>query len=271
MFRRVLQFVVLLAIGSWLAACAPSAAERAAWATATAQSVAATQTAQAPTPTPTSTPTPTATATPTPTPTPTFTPTSTPTFTPEPTSTPVPLAHVPEGWQTVRVEDFALALPADWRVLGREGQQTLFQLAEAADAAWAEKYLKAFSPQMLEKIRLLAISPPTNKQVSALTVTIELATEPMQIKDLCAAMPDVYRSMGLTLLDLRCGLRINGLDAARSEIRVPGPTQIWMRQYQYAYVQDKKVWFLSVGVEEHLWPKKRLLFQQIAQTFQIPH
>lgn len=259
MKKKEISVLIFLLASVILVACGPSQAELDAQATKVAADIFATQTAEAPTPTPTFTPT----FTPTPTPT------STPTSIPTPTATPPPLMS---GWRGHAASGFYIALPERWESVDveKEGIEAIWNLLEGINTEWARNIITMFSAEaMQEMIKFWAMdSEPAGIGYATANITFQPQAFPIEVDDLCILMPSLYEQMGIEMIEAECGLKINGLDAARFMTRLQmGPLAV--KQYQYVYVQKGGLWTLTLTVDETEWSEYEPIFVTIAESFRV--
>lgn len=263
--KKVPLVLMCLLTSAILVACGPSQAERDARDTKIAADIYATLTAEAPTPTPTATNTPT--RTPTPTPTNTQTPTNTPTFTS--TSSPFPLQA---GWREYDLSDFRIALPEEWEAvdIDKEGFDAIISQLGGLEYDWAKNTAEMMSSEgMQEMTKFWAKdSEPAGVGFATANVTFQSMFYKVDIEDFCTMMSSTYQQMGMTMLDSKCGLEINGLDAARFELQMGiGPFAV--KEHQYVYLDDSDIWSVNVAVDETQWSKYESTFETIAESFRV--
>ncbi len=252
--------ILLLAMGCGGGASAPTAAPTSTLAPPTA-------TPRPPTPTPVP---PTATATPQPTHTPTLPPpTNTPTDIPAPAATAPPL---PAGWRDHSVSGFRIALPERWETVDvdQEGIEAIFDMLETLDTEWARNLTATFSAEAVrEAIKFWAMDPePAGTGYASMNVNYQSSALPVEIGDTCAGLESAYEQLGVELIDMQCGLKINGLDAGRSTTRLPaGP--LAAKQYQYFYVQGRSLWAVTLAVDETVWSDYESIFATAGESFRV--
>ena len=73
---------------------------------------------------------------------------------------------------------------------------------------------------------------------------------------------------GYGIIDTECGLKINDLDAARFTLSLQmGPLAV--KQYQYVYVQEDRLWVLSLAVDDIEWSEYEPIFVIAAESFRV--
>jgi hypothetical protein len=201
--------------------------------------------------------------------TPTAPPTATATKTPTPTYTPPP---VPAGWTGYTVGNFFLALPAAWETIDidEEGIQALLDILETINSEWAQGFINTYSSETLAKFLKFWAMDPNPVGIGYANIVVVHQTMPIavQIDDFCAQLADTYAQLGVELLDSRCDLKINGVDAAQITARVSSGLHK-VRQSQYIYLKGKKVWTLAGSVDETRWAEYQPIFEMIGESFQV--
>ncbi len=226
-------------------------------------------------PTPTFTPTPTPTFTPTPTPTATPTPTLTPTPTATPTPTPPP---IPAGWQGFYGEGFFVAIPGGWK--GKEASPEdaaalaeLLANLEGPQAEMLQAYLS--NGALKQAMRFLAIDPhpTTTGYTSNVVLTRENLLFAFTSAEICAQLENVYRQLGIQVVEKQCTLTINGLEAGYLDLRSSWTLKcgrsFTVRQRMYFFPQGEALWTLTGSTDEASWPTFEALLEQMAQTFTL--
>ena len=227
---------------------------------------------------PTSTPTPippteTSRLTNTPTCTPTLTLTNTPTRTPTPSFPPTPSPNpLLVGWREYAVSGFYIALPEQWDVIDidREGIDAILNLLRGLNTQWAQTTTAMFSSETMQEMMKLWAKDTKPAGVGYASVLGVFQSMPFIVEsdDLCVQIPSAYQQMNITLLDSECGLEINGLDVGRFETQI-GVGAFAIKQYQYVYVDGRKMWTLTLSVDETQWSKYISTFETIAESFRV--
>ena len=206
---------------------------------------------------------------PTVTPTPTNTPTRTPTPTFTPTPSPIPL---PMGWLEYTVSGFHIALPEQWEIIDidKEGIDTILNLLRGLNNQWAQSTAAMFSSEAMQEMMKLWAMDTKPAGIGYASVNVAFRSMPFVVEsdDLCVQMASAYQQVGITLLDSECGLEINGLDVGQFEIQI-GIGAFAIKQYQYVYVQGRKMWTLTLAVDETQWSKYTSTFVTIAESFRV--
>jgi hypothetical protein len=247
MAKRVFFVSISVCLCMTVAACGPSQAEIDRYATEVVLSIYATQTAEAPTPTPT------------------FTPTATPT--PTPTQRPLP-----DVWQEHSSNNFSISLPENWKIVDveKESIEAILQFLKTFNSEWAQNAASMFTVEgMQDLIKFWAIDPePAGVGYASTNITYQPYFLPSKAKDLCTIMPSVYERLGVELLDAKCDLEINGVEAARFTIHMEaGPLGI--QEYQYIFIQIGGRWTVTTSVDETAWAEYEPIFSTIAESFRI--
>jgi hypothetical protein len=176
------------------------------------------------------------------------------------------------GWKDYAVSDFHVALPERWEAVDvdEEGIQALWDALEGVNTEWAQNITKLYSAEAAQKAMKFWARDTKLAGLGYATavVTSEPRLIPIDIEDYCTLLPPVYKQMGLEMIESKCGLEINGLDAARFLIRVRMGT-ISMKQYQYIYVQETKSWALSLGVDATKWSEYEPIFVTAGESFRV--
>jgi len=224
-----------------------------------------------PTSTPTQTPTSTPTHTPTLTPTNTSTPTNTPTRTPLPTNTPTPFP-LEEGWRGYGLSGFYIAVPEEWIAvdIDKEGFDTILDQLAGLETDWAKNTAEMMSSEAIQEMtKFWAMdSEPAGVGYASANVTYQTYFIEVDIEDFCAQMLSAYQQMGFTVIDSKCGLVINNLDAARFEVQL-GIGPFLIKEYQYVYLNGRDIWSVTAAVDESEWDKYETIFEKIAESFRV--
>ena len=190
-----------------------------------------------------------------------------PSFTPTPSPDPLLV-----GWSEHPVSDFYIALPEQWDVIDidREGIDAIQNILRGLDTQWAQTTTAMFSSEaMQEMMKLWAMdTKPAGAGYASANVVFQSMPYIVNSDDLCVQMPSAYKQMDITLLDSECGLEINGLDVGRFETRI-GIGAFAVKQYQYVYVDGRKMWTLTLGVDATQWSKYTSTFVTIAESFRV--
>jgi hypothetical protein len=103
---------------------------------------------------------------------------------------------------------------------------------------------------------------------AAVNVTQQTLPYRVDAATLAEQSASLYDLLGIEFLAMEQDLEINGLDAARLEIRLEtGPFA--MRQYQYVFVEGREAWVLTCAMEETAWSEYEPIFVGIAETFAV--
>lgn len=152
----------------------------------------------------------------------------------------------------------------------KEGFEALWTLLEGVDADWANNITAMYSAEaMQEAIRFWAMDPqPAGIGYATLNITYQPQVFAIEADDLCSLMPAVYEQMGVETVDAKCGLEINGLDAARFLIRLEmGPLAI--KEYQYVFVREDAIWTLTFAVDATEWSEYKPILVKSAKSFRV--
>jgi hypothetical protein len=152
----------------------------------------------------------------------------------------------------------------------QEGFEALWALLEGFDADWAQTTSEIYSAEaMQEAVRFWAVDPePAGIGYATINITSQSQIFPIKAEDLCTLMPAVYEQLGVEMIDAKCGLEINGLDAARFLILLEmGPLAI--KEYQYVYVREDAIWTLTFGVDATKWSEYKPVFAKSAKSFRL--
>ena len=196
-----------------------------------------------------------------------------PTAAPPTVAPAIPAPDVPPPGQVLHTtEEFALALPARWKAVELdEGSFDYFldSLAEENPelAGWAEGALDVETLAAMYQFYAMD-SELAGRGYASANVLSQALPLPFGSEALCVSLPDAYAEMGLELVDATCGLEINGLDVARFTVRMPAATANTL-QYQYAYLQERTMWMLTLAVVEDAWPDYEATFVEIAESFRL--
>jgi hypothetical protein len=213
--------------------------------------------------------TPTATFTPTNTPTPTSTPTSTPTITPTSTMTPPPLK---EGYQGYTISDFYISLPKQWESVDvdKDGINAILKALKGLKSDWAKNYADAFSAENIKNVLKFWAMDSEPLETGFASINIVSETSPLKIssKALCIQVPTYFKKMGVSLINSKCDFKINDLDVAQFTLRYNSGTYA-VKQYQYYFVRGKKVWTMTLSVDEKYWTKYQQTFETIAESLRV--
>lgn len=203
--------------------------------------------------------------TPTPTSTPTPTVSPTPTYTPTPESPPVPA-----GWVTYYASNFSLALPERWEAVDvdEEGAEVLMDALEALDTEWAQNLRAMFSSgAALQYLKFWARDTElVGISFAAVSATRQTFPAEVDAATLAEQSASLHEQLGIEVLGIEQGLEINGLDAARLEIRVEVEPFV-ARQYHYVFVRGREAWVLTCVMDETAWSEYEPIFVDIAETF----
>jgi hypothetical protein len=154
--------------------------------------------------------------------------------------------------------------------VGEKGIEALRNQLEGINTQWARNITTTYSAEALQKaLRFWAIdSEPAGTGYATTNIAVHPMPFLIKIDDLCTQMPSFYEQMGFELVDAECGLKINGLDAARFVVRLRvGP--LATKEYQYYYVEGDDVWVVSLGVDEIAWSEYEQIFDTIAKSFRV--
>jgi hypothetical protein len=122
---------------------------------------------------------------------------------------------------------------------------------------------------MRELLQFWAMDPePAGIGYATLNVASQPQILPMEIDDLCSLLPSVYEQMGVEVVEARCGLEINGLDAARFLISLEmGPFAL--KEFQYVYLTEDAVWTLTYAADAAKWSEYKPVFAKSAKSFRL--
>ncbi len=100
------------------------------------------------------------------------------------------------------------------------------------------------------------------------TLNVTSQSSPLRTKaaNTATQMEWMLEKMGVEVVGVQSGLTINGLDAARLTVRLP-VGEGGIQEYAYVFVQGRKVWAVTFGVEEGAWSDYEPLFVTAAQSF----
>ena len=227
------------------------------------------------TPSPTPTNTSTATATPTAPPTATPSPTATPTATTIPTSTPT-LAPTsppaPAGWRIHTTSGFSVMLPERWEAIDvdEEGIEAIFELVRSLDTEWAKNISELFSSEdMKESLKFWAIDPePAGSGFASVNVAHQEMPLPVSADALVLQLKALYEQSGLTVVAVDQGLEVEGRDAARITLKAAMGAVV-VQQFQYAIVEGRDLWVVTLAVDESVWLEYESIFGTIAESFTV--
>jgi hypothetical protein len=141
-------------------------------------------------------------------------------------------------------------------------------LMNTLDTEWARSISEMFTTEaMRELIKFWAMdTEPAGAGYATANITFQSLGIPFEIDDFCAQMNSVYKQMDIEIIEDLCDLRINDMDTARFTIRLKVGA-ISIKQFQYVYMKEKKLWALSIGVDETVWSEFEPTFITIAETF----
>jgi hypothetical protein len=257
MTTRIVILACLLLLVT--ASCGPNQTEIDATKTAISADIFATQTAQAPTATHTPSPTP---------PLPTDTPEPTATSTPEVQPTPT-LPPSVGGWRTYVLESFSIALPEDWRAvdISKQGLAAVEEIVAALDPEMHEQFAGLMTTDILiNLITFWAVNPDAENISQAILAKMGMPTM-IEADDLLEQMAATTEEMGIPIVGQTYNLEINGMDVAR--LATDAETEFYtLRQFQYIYVAENDVWFLSLSAQRDKWDDSRETLIEIAESFQ---
>ena len=154
-----------------------------------------------------------------------------------------------------------------------EGVKAIWSLLEGINTEWAQNLTAMFSFEafeaMQETVKFWAIdSEPAGIGYALVYISFQPQPFPIKVDDLCTQMPSFYEQMGIEMAEAECGLEINELDAARFTIRLRmGP--VGVKEYQYVYVQEGRIWTLNLGVDETEWSEYEPIFVTVAESFRV--
>ena len=165
-----------------------------------------------------------------------------------------------------------MALPERWEAIDvdEEGVEALIDALETLDAEWARNWTEMFSSEeVLEYLKFWAMD---TKPVGTGFAMLNVMQQPLPYRSDAATIAEqsayFYESIGIEFVGMEQDLEINGLDAARTEIRMEvGP--LVAREYQYIFVRGREVWIVTFGVEEASWAEYEPIFVGIAETFAV--
>lgn len=183
---------------------------------------------------PTYTPTPTLEATITATPGEVIQPTSE--SSPTPTSTPPPA-----GWIAHGTLGFRLILPEGWSVLDDAAADDSVKF-EAVDLEGAGNYK------------------------ASVFVSFRYQYDTFTIQEICDYYGPFFESVGMELMETKCGYEMNGLPAGRFLYRF-NLDGINVREYMYFFVENTRIWLVELVVDENVWSSYTSTFQTIAESF----
>lgn len=177
-----------------------------------------------------------------------------------------------DAWQEHTVSGSHIALPERWTVvdIDQEGAEAIFDILETLDTEWARNYTAMFSAEaVLQVMKFWAIDPePAGVGYATVNVAKQSMPFPLVIDDLCAQSQSLYEQMGAEVLSIECGLKINGLDAGRSTIRLPiGP--LAFKEYQYFYMHERSMWAVTLGTDETEWAEYEAIFVRAGESFRV--
>ncbi len=200
--------------------------------------------------------------------------TETPTLEPSltPTSTlPSGNLSLPAGWREHNTDDFAVGLPDSWEVvdIDAEGMQALMDLLSDYDPNWAEMLESTLTGEGAAPPVFFAMDTDmVGMGYPNVNISKESLPLPFPISDLCSELDSLYTQMGVDLIENDCDLMINGLDAAKYNLGVR-VGELTTQQYQYLYMDNTTLYFMSLSVDQNGWSQYQATFEQIAQTFTI--
>jgi hypothetical protein len=151
-----------------------------------------------------------------------------------------------------------------------EGVEAIFAILETLDTEWARNTTAMFSAEdMQQGMKFWAMdSEPAGVGYATVNVIRQSLPFPVPLDDLCAQLESAYQQMGFEVLAVECGLKINGLDAGRSTVRLTmGPVSF--KEYQYFYVQERSMWAVTLGVDETEWAEYEAIFVRAGESFRV--
>lgn len=152
----------------------------------------------------------------------------------------------------------------------QEGFEAIFDMLETLDTEWARSVTATFRAEAIaEMMKFWAMdSAPAGAGYATVNITGQSLPFPAVIDDLCAQFESVYQQMGVEVVAVECGLKINGLDAGRSTIRLPMGA-LAVKEYQYFYVQGRSLWAVTLAVDETEWSEYEPIFVTAAESFRV--
>jgi hypothetical protein len=199
------------------------------------------------------------------------TPTRRPTSTPTTQPTMVPYTP-PAGWQDHSAGGFSVALPERWQVIDvdQEGIAAIQANLKALDTEWARNTSQMLESEgMQEMMKFWATDPePAGLGFASMNVTSQPTFIALKAKDVATQTKTAIERFGAEIVEVKSGLSINGLDAARLTVRLPFSAGS-IKEYAYIFVQGRKVWAVTFGVDEEMWSDYEPVFATAALSFRV--
>jgi len=165
-----------------------------------------------------------------------------------------------------------LALPERWEAIDvdEEGVEALIDALEMLDTEWAQSLTEMFSSEeILEYLKFWARdTEPAGIGFATVNVMQQSLSYKVDAGTLAEQSAYLYESMGLEFLGMEQNLEINGLDAARIEIRAEAGLFV-VRDYQYFFVQGREAWAVTFAVGDTSWSEYEPIFVEIVETFAV--
>ncbi len=197
-------------------------------------------------------------------------PTSTPTPTPTPTGA---QPSLPTGWRDHAASGVHIALPERWKAVDVRGQgvEAIWNSLEGLNTEWAQNVTATYSAKAVQRAMKFWAMDSKPAGIGNATVTItsgESQPFPIELADLCAQMQSLYEQTGFEVLAVECDLEINGLDAARFTLNAKMGSMA-IKMYGYLYVQEGKLWVVTLGVDGTAWSEYEQVFVIAAESFAV--
>ena len=165
-----------------------------------------------------------------------------------------------------------MALPKRWEAIDidEEGIDALLDAIESLDTEWAENTAAVLSSEtMVEYLKFWARD---TEMAGMGFATVQVAQQRMvyrvDAETVVGQLEAAFESMGIEVLDVETGLEINGVDAARIDIRA-GTGFGLARQSQYVFVQGRNLTIMGCTADESAWSEYEPIFEDIVGTFAL--
>jgi hypothetical protein len=190
---------------------------------------------------------------------------------PAETPTPQPTPEDPySGWNDFTAEGFQLKLPGQWAAVdaAKDGVNAILEKVQGLDSQWVQEVTAMVTTDGIRDImRFWAMdTQQAGRSYATANITYQAIPSSVTLEEVCTQVESTYENMDVSFVNNVEKFNIQGLDAARFELKNSSGSSA-THEYQYYFLRDGSCWLLTLAVDDAQWDAYEPIFAQIAESF----